>query len=471
MSDLKNVTVKELHLDLFNYRTRPQKTEVDAVKAMVNVKPERFWPILESILESGYIPTENIIVLVDKKGKKIVKEGNRRIASIKLILGQIKLPDGVIPTNISDAIVNTAPTLKKQLAKVPCLVFQPNESDVVDDIVARTHGKGEAAARDKWTSVATARHNRDAKDKPEPALDVLECFLTDSVLITGIQREQWSGDYPITVLHELLRRIAIEKDFAKVSDVASLYVDGELAPQFEELIFEIGQEALGFNDLRTIDGWKEILSRLGISPKASLAAPSATQGSASKGNTGGTFAKSSASKKTAMTKQPRRAVALDDPKYIATLLKRLVIYGEGREKIATLKKEAELLNLDKHPFSFCFTFRSILELSVRAYCKDNGIALTEVPKGDTRRVEKKLVKLCREAKDDIVKNLPDDGRKKDMVKALHGAFAELSNPESFLSVNSLNQLLHSTTLMTSGKHIATVFANVFPLIQQLNAIN
>jgi len=41
---------------------------------------------MESLLDDGYSPTENIIVL-DNTDHLVVKEGNRRIAALKLILG------------------------------------------------------------------------------------------------------------------------------------------------------------------------------------------------------------------------------------------------------------------------------------------------------------------------------------------------------------------------------------------------
>lgn len=38
---------------------------------------------MESLLDDGYLPTENIIVLESPDGKMVVREGNRRVASLK----------------------------------------------------------------------------------------------------------------------------------------------------------------------------------------------------------------------------------------------------------------------------------------------------------------------------------------------------------------------------------------------------
>jgi hypothetical protein len=65
--------VKQLKLDLTNFRTVKQTTEVGAIHAMISINPDWFWALTESLLTDGYHPTENIIVL--KGGKKNVSGG------------------------------------------------------------------------------------------------------------------------------------------------------------------------------------------------------------------------------------------------------------------------------------------------------------------------------------------------------------------------------------------------------------
>jgi hypothetical protein len=99
--------VNSLSIDLENYRTVPQNNEKSAIEAIVSVKPDRFFAVLESLIDDGYLPTENIIVL-DDGANKIVKEGNRRVAALKIIHGHYKLDDlsfaipSVIPPEKSD---------------------------------------------------------------------------------------------------------------------------------------------------------------------------------------------------------------------------------------------------------------------------------------------------------------------------------------------------------------------------------
>ncbi|MHB1157810.1 MAG: hypothetical protein ACYC26_13365, partial [Phycisphaerales bacterium] len=54
MSSLKRIQVSDLHLDLKNYRTLPQKGELAAVKALLAINRDRFWALCESILTDNY---------------------------------------------------------------------------------------------------------------------------------------------------------------------------------------------------------------------------------------------------------------------------------------------------------------------------------------------------------------------------------------------------------------------------------
>ena len=99
MPQTKPLPIKDLALDLGNFRTVKQPTEHAAIDAMISTSPDRFWALTGSLLDSGYLPTESVIVLRD--GKKLtVKEGNRRVAALKLIhkiqpLAGLDVPDAV----------------------------------------------------------------------------------------------------------------------------------------------------------------------------------------------------------------------------------------------------------------------------------------------------------------------------------------------------------------------------------------
>jgi hypothetical protein len=178
MPETKLVPVKDLALDRANYRTVPQANEAAAVEAMISTSPDRFWALTESLLQDGYLPTESIIVLrADSTADLIVKEGNRRVAALKLIHGLLPIGALAVPDSIVKQIGSVSSGWRQDNESVPCTIYNSSDASKVDRIVTLAHGKGEKAGRDQWNAVARARHNRDANAASEPALDLLEKYL------------------------------------------------------------------------------------------------------------------------------------------------------------------------------------------------------------------------------------------------------------------------------------------------------
>ena len=107
MPQAKYIDIKDLYLDLTNPRTVPQESEKKAIETMISIKPDRFNAVMESILDDGYLTTESVIVL--NNGRYIVKEGNRRIAILKLIHGIYDKKNYAIPSNLQDRINSLTP--------------------------------------------------------------------------------------------------------------------------------------------------------------------------------------------------------------------------------------------------------------------------------------------------------------------------------------------------------------------------
>ena len=57
MPTTSQIEISKLTLDLKNFRTVPQRKESDAIKAMISIKPDRFFAVMDSIIEDGYLMT------------------------------------------------------------------------------------------------------------------------------------------------------------------------------------------------------------------------------------------------------------------------------------------------------------------------------------------------------------------------------------------------------------------------------
>jgi hypothetical protein len=457
MPELKNVAVTTLSIDLQNYRTLRQPDEAAALAAMVATSRDRFWALTQSLLQDGYLPTDSILVLRSGRGRDrlVVKEGNRRIAAIKFILGLLDSDDVDVPEDISERIASLPDKWRVANASVPCTIYPQSDAAIVDRIVALTHGKGEKAGRDHWNAVARARHNRDL-GKAEPGLDLLEKYLDQGRNVTSRHKGRWAGDYPITVLEDAMKRLASRLGAANAPAVATKYPNVKYRTPFEEIMHAIGQKELGFEIIRRQS--TDFAAAYGFP----AAVPPASDDDEKKASKKSSSNKTASATKAGGTGQPK-AESIADPKSVNKRLKSFTPRGKLREKVVTLRDEAINLDLVETPLAFCFVLRSMFEISAKAYCIDHssaGLTATKAS-GDDRA----LVDVLR----DVTRHLTKSNVDRAMVKALHGAMTELGKPEGLLSVTSMNQLIHNPRFIVTPADVAVLFGNIFPLLEEMNS--
>ncbi len=453
MPETTRVAVKDLTLDLTNFRTARQASETTALHAMISTSPDRFWALTDSLLQDGYLPTESIIVLRagPEQSMLIVKEGNRRVAALKLLLKLLPLDGLEVPESIVTALKAVSPAWLNDNATVPCTIYDVSDAALVDRIVRLAHGKGEKAGRDQWNAVARARHNRDVNSAAEPALDLLEKYLQHGKNVTEHQKARWAGVFPLTVLAEAMKRLAPRLALGASGGLAEAYPSIKHRQPIESIIHAIGLEKLGFDRLRNKDEDFGVDYGLPALRRAKAKATSAKSASPKA---------RSAAKSAAV----ERAVATGDPRAVRRLLNEFQPVGKKREKLVALLNEATKLDLRQTPLAFCFVLRSMFEISAKVYCGDHassGGPSTTKSNGQ----DKTLVDLLR----DITKHLTNNKADKARVKLLHGAMTELGRSEGLLSVTSLNQLVHNPRFSVAPFDVAVLFGNVFPLLEAMSS--
>jgi hypothetical protein len=457
--ETKSVPIRDLSLDLANFRTVKQSDERAAIDAMISTSPDRFWALTGSLLDSGYLPTDNIIVLRDGAKTLTVREGNRRIAALKLIHKIQPLSAFEVPQDIADRIKGVTAAWRKENSEVPCAIYDGAASSVVDKIVTLAHGKGEKAGRDQWNAVARARHNRETNRAAEPALDLLEKYLQNGKNLTPLQKARWSGAFPLSVLEEAMKRMAPRLGLASAAALANSYPKVKFRDEIETIIHDVGLEQLAFDRIR--DRVTDFAEAYGL-PVAK------TTGRKGKGDTKSGPTKAGRRAAAAATrrkeKAAEKAIATGDPRALKRLFQDFTPLGKKREKLVALKDEIVTLDLRRTPLAFCYVLRSMFELSAKAYCADHaasgGPAATKAS-GEERH----LVDVLRDITTHLTKNKTDKAK----LKELHGAITELAKPEGILSVTSMNQLIHNPRFSVATSDLAIVAANVFPLLEAMSS--
>ena len=110
------------------------------------VRDERLLEIIDSIGDQGYFPGEPLLIVPQKNGRYTVVEGNRRLAALKLLAGQLKPPEGRISIEMA---VNEA---KVRPEFVPCLVFKRENQ------ILRYLGFRHITGIKSWSSLQKARY-------------------------------------------------------------------------------------------------------------------------------------------------------------------------------------------------------------------------------------------------------------------------------------------------------------------------
>lgn len=485
MPKTTTVSVQDLVIDLKNFRTVEQSDEIQAIQAMISIGADEFWALTESLLDDGYLPTENIIVLETDTTPRnlLVKEGNRRVAALKIIHGYLPITGFSIPDGISKKISGISTNWKSENKQVPCAIYPPTKAVIVDKIVTMTHGKSEKAGRHNWSTVARARHNRDHNKVPENALDLLEKFLLHAENLSKLQMKLWAGKYPLSVLMEAIGRLAPIFGAKNGADLSKTYPSINNKSALDDILRDIGVEIITFPTLRSQkEYWKNYLPTSEV--PAPTAAPQSTgnetnltsaptssnnnvaQPQSNSNPANQPLANSASSTAQPSTPKPKAtaAVAINDPRAVKRILKKFAPKGNNRQKIVTLRDEATKLDLIDNPIAFCFLLRSMLEISAKAYCDDH-----KSNAGPSYMKQNGSYNTLEDVLRDITKHLTNNHKDLEKVKILHGAMTELAKKDNILSVTSMNQLVHNPTFSIVSSDIPTIFGNIFPLLEAMNS--
>ena len=449
----QTLDVAKISLDLRNYRSTPQRNENASARAMAAVAPTKFRGLIKSILDDGYMPNENIIVLRDKTKGLVVKEGNRRVACLKLIQGMIPIGPLDLPDDLVTEIGAKTKAWLSGNRKMSCFVYEPEEVKEVNAIVRRTHGKGQAAGRDDWASIARARHNREENGGSEPGLDLFEKYLNVSKNHTKEQSEKWSGSYEITILDEALKKIAPRLGLKSARELADKYPKLSKVNQVDKVVLDIGLGLIGFKELRVGD----ILERYGIPDPTPPSGPGPTGGPGPTSGPGPTGGPNPTGRQ---PRGPNKTFPANDPRSVKKILTSFAPKGKNHQKLATLADELRSMNMQKTPHAFCFVLRSVFEVAGKQFADKHTLRTTD-PKTNNDISLLALLKSCLGV---LTQGLaPRDP----LMKELHGAIQELAKTHGILSITSLNQLVHNPRFSAIPSDISITFHNVYPLLEHL----
>lgn len=190
------------------------------------IRDERLLEIITSIADQGYFDGEPLLVVKAGNGRYHVIEGNRRLAALKLLTGELNVPQG------RTSIDNVREDAKHRPAEVPCLIFAH------EDKIMRYLGFRHITGIKSWGSLQKARYIKKMRDRFYDGID-------GKVQMTALAREIGSrSDYVAQMLTALnLYERAESRNFYGVKG---------LDPQ--EIEFSVLSTAISYNKIATYIG-------------------------------------------------------------------------------------------------------------------------------------------------------------------------------------------------------------------------
>lgn len=133
------------------FRLRGDSSDEKVISEMLD--DEGVQDLMSSIGQQGYFPGEPLLVAPGADGRYIVVEGNRRLAAVKLLNGQLQAPRR--KARSVSIIVGEA---KFTPTDLPCIVYESR------DLVLRYLGYRHITGIKEWDALSKARYLADLKD-------------------------------------------------------------------------------------------------------------------------------------------------------------------------------------------------------------------------------------------------------------------------------------------------------------------
>ncbi|NML42530.1 ParB N-terminal domain-containing protein [Ramlibacter sp. G-1-2-2] len=147
------------------YRLHGKATDAKVVEEMLD--DEGVQDLMSSIGQQGYFEGEPLLVVPTKGGKYIVVEGNRRLAALKLLNGELSAP-----RRKARSVQMLIDVAQETPTEVPCIVHK----DRVD--VLRYLGYRHITGIKEWDALSKAKYLAELRDTFYPDLDVEEQLRT-----------------------------------------------------------------------------------------------------------------------------------------------------------------------------------------------------------------------------------------------------------------------------------------------------
>jgi hypothetical protein len=432
----QDLTIDELQLDLENPRISKAENQREALQKIIEDQDVKLVVLAESIVTDGLNPMDRWLVIKSpaEVGKFIVLEGNRRLATIRLLNNRHMLTSLEVRSAVKKRFEELADQFDlDRISPIAC--FEIGDRSAAAAWLNQRHtGENKGRGIVGWGGVATARfRGRD------PALQALDLVLEHGDLGDD-EKELVEDHFPITTLERLLSTPAVRNMIGVDISESKLKTDlpaAEVIKPLRRMVLDLATEVINVSSLKNRDQMVAYTKNLGGD------LPNLTKRS------GDMKAVDEWSERD-FKPQPKPKPKLRPAPVRKTLIPRDCYFTVSNPKIAEISKELRTLTLVDYPHSISVLFRVFLEQSVDHYLTAAKIPLqVKTPSGMNDKV---LGKKVGEAIDEMVKK---GTPKKDLAGVAKG-IGDKDNP---LYVGTLHLYVHNRFYSPTERDLKVAWDN------------
>ncbi|MDI6710457.1 MAG: ParB/Srx family N-terminal domain-containing protein [Bacillota bacterium] len=235
------IPIEELLLDTGNPRIRQGADQKDCLERILRRK-RTFMNLLRDIAEHG-LTIEPIVVSRNEDGKWMVRDGNRRVAALKLLRDPQWCPDEVLRKEI-ERLTKKHPD--NVLNAVDCLASDDEEM-ILRYLELRHTGANDGVGQETWSALtkATFNLNHRGSDPNKRALQVLQWAEEQGLKI--------NDDFPVTTLTRILNKDTLQlMGFRVKDDRLDPIIDTESALRIVgQIVLDIGSQTIKVDNVFT----------------------------------------------------------------------------------------------------------------------------------------------------------------------------------------------------------------------------
>jgi len=441
MAGSVELDMDELLLDLENPRISKAGSQREAMQKIIEDQDVKLVVLAESIVLDGLNPMDRWLVIKSptERGKFIVLEGNRRLATMRMLHNPASLNELEVRAPVKKKLVQLADqfTLKDH-EPIDCCDIGEREA-AATWINQRHTGENKGRGIVNWGGVATARfRGRD------PALQALDLVMTHGKL-TQEEKESVEDHFPISTLDRLLSTPAVRSKIGV--EIAGGKLRTALPPEevikpLRRIVLDLATETVNVTAIKLKDQQIAYAEKLGkdlpnLAKKASV--PVAVDEWSDQD-----FATRAMPK----PQRPKPKPRLPAPR--TALIPRDCYLTVSNSKVAEIAAELRTLSLATYPHAISVLLRVFLEQSVDHYLTKGGVALSFSTPGGKK--DKALRKKVGEAIDLMV-------ARGTTRKDLAGLEKGLDDKSSPLCVDTLHNYVHNRFYSPTERDLKVAWDN------------